>query len=126
MVYRSACTEVALHNSLEHSVAVLIETVIYQRPMKKEHGSEIRPLASPRQKYALCLGDAGHCYRHAPGQLRRAYYVIAGVPVVLLIVFAALKRQPLDNGSVAQVVLGYPNYSCACGQRPRDRRCPWV
>src|SRR5215470_13407909 len=53
---------------------------LYQMPMKKEYGSEIRPLASPRQKYPLCLGDAGHCHRHASGQLRRAHLDIAGAP----------------------------------------------
>src|SRR6266446_2367002 len=84
MVYRCIETNAAPYNCPARFAAALIETVIPQMPMKKEYGCEIRPLASPRQKYPLCLGDAGHCHSHAPGELRRAHYVIAGVPVVPL------------------------------------------
>ena len=89
MVYRCVCTDAALHNSLARFTAALIETVIPQRPIQKEYGSEIRPLAWPHQKYPLCLGDAGHCHRHTPGQLCRAHGVIAALPVVPLSCSAA-------------------------------------
>src|SRR5215471_19878271 len=61
------------HNSLSRFAAALNRDCLYQMPMQKEYGSEIRPLASPRQKYPLCLGDARHCHRHTFGQLRRAH-----------------------------------------------------
>jgi len=66
MVYKCVYTDAALHNSLARFAAALIETVILQRPIKKECGSEIRPLASSRQRDPLCLGYAGRGHRHAP------------------------------------------------------------
>jgi hypothetical protein len=56
---------------------------------EKEQGSEARHLVFPRQRPPLRLGDAGHCYCHAPSQLRRAYGVIAALPVVPLSCSAA-------------------------------------
>src|SRR5712691_7257511 len=78
-MHRNQC---GTYNCLARFAAALIETVLHQMPMKKEYGSEIRPLASLRQKYALCLGDAGRCHSHAPDQFRRAYGLrgAAGLP----------------------------------------------
>jgi hypothetical protein len=89
MVYKCVYTDAALHNSLARFAAALIETAILRRPIKKEYGSEIRPLASPHPKYPLCLGNAWRCHRHAPDQLRRAHGVIAALPVVPLSCSAA-------------------------------------
>ena len=49
-------TDAALHNSLVRFAAALIETVIPQRPIKKEHGSEIRPLVSATSKVSTMPG----------------------------------------------------------------------
>src|SRR5262245_44273497 len=38
MVYKCVYTDAALHNSLPRFAAALIETVILQRPIKKEYG----------------------------------------------------------------------------------------